>query len=159
MLHAWDLVKAILAGDDFVGVGNLPENSAAAESESGFAQTFIHPLYRTPFRLPSSAQRPHSYRLGGLPVTTATAPIDTTLQLIDDLKFHHCESHTHRADMLDALGQLDGERTLPNNVAKHRPPPGSNASSTCRPLPPTSTPVSPGDFAGSASSLRRFGPT
>jgi len=39
-------------------------------------------------------------------VTTATSK---TLQLIDDLKFHHCESHTHRADMLDALGQLDEE--------------------------------------------------
>ena len=40
-------------------------------------------------------------------MTTATAPVDKTQLLIDDLKFHHCESHTHRADMLDALGQLD----------------------------------------------------
>lgn len=44
----------------------------------------------------------------GQPMTTATVPITRdTPQLVDDLKNHHRQSHTHRADMLDLLGQLD----------------------------------------------------
>lgn len=81
-------------------------------------------------------------------MTTATAPIETTLQLIDDLKFHHCESHTHRADMLDALGQLDEE-----NIAEQR---GETSTATWikRELNlPTSTAY---EYTRVARGLRRF---
>ena len=88
---------------------------------------------------------------GGRTMTTATATRtrhEHTTDLIDTLKDHHRHSHTHRADMLVALGQLDEA-----DIATQR---GENSTATWlkRELNlPTATAY---EYVSIARGLRRF---